>query len=251
MMLVVAPTNIMSIAMIAVSVVVVVMSRVMIVIIFSIFFFTELIGLIPRCFYEYLECRIQMDDEDEEYETENTKYHKKYYLYTDDREKCDYTRNNKRKYEKYDSYEYRSKVEEYHRIVELHSDTDMTYCHSCGKRERFYNSAILKDYKKFCIRETHVQEECKYKISRHDIRNRNKKLLSEYSEEQYIKCNDRERLKYSNHIMCFEKRKKMPETIEYSLESTVYFFAIRPSIGVYHLHYSSFSKRGYKNIEYK
>ena len=51
--------------------------------------------------------------------------------------------------------------------------------------------------------------------------------------------------------MCFEKRKKMSKTIEYSLERTMDFFPFGSPIGVYHFYDRSFSERSYKNIEYK
>ena len=102
----------------------------MIRVVFSIFFLAELIRFIPCCLDEYLECRVQMHDKYKEYETQHTEYDEKYYLYSHDREECDDTRYREGKHEKYDRDYDRTKIEKDHRIVELHRDTDMTYCHT-------------------------------------------------------------------------------------------------------------------------
>lgn len=103
-----------------------------------------------------------MNDKNEEDKTKNSKYYKQYYLYTYDREERHNTRYHKGEHKKYDSYYDRTKIEEDHSIVELHSDTDMAYCHSCRERERLYDSAVLENNKKFRIRKTHIQKKCKY-----------------------------------------------------------------------------------------
>jgi hypothetical protein len=71
-----------------------------------------------------------MYDEDEESEAEYPENHEKYYLHTHDREECEDSRSNKWKQEKDDAHDDRTKIEEYHRIVELESDIDMSDCHT-------------------------------------------------------------------------------------------------------------------------
>lgn len=48
----------------------------MITIVFFVFFFTELIRLIPSCLNEYFQSRVQMDNKNEEHKTQNSKYDK-------------------------------------------------------------------------------------------------------------------------------------------------------------------------------
>ena len=56
---------------------------------------------------------------------------KEYYTHLHDGEKCNHRRYEKWEYEKKERNEDRPEVEEDHRIVEMHRDTDMPHCHSC------------------------------------------------------------------------------------------------------------------------
>ncbi len=109
----------------------IIMMNPMISIIFFIFFFTELICLIPCCLDEYFECRVQMDNKNEEYKTQYSKYNKEYDLYADNRKECHNARYNEWKYKKYDCDNNRTKIEEDHRIIQLYRNTNMSHSHSC------------------------------------------------------------------------------------------------------------------------
>lgn len=170
-----------------------------------IFFFTELVCLIPRCLDKYLKCRVQMYDEYEKYETHNSKYDAEYCL--DNREwceECEYTRYDKRYDEKEDSYDDSSEIEEYHSEVELTRDTDMAQCHTCRESEWYKCSLTLEYDKELGIRKTHIQEECKNKIYSHDNTNRHRVADSEETEKEYIECDNRKRSEYTRDIMYFE-----------------------------------------------
>ena len=132
------------------------MTASMVIIPLFIFFFTRLVRLVPGCLYEDLECRVQVDDHEEKSETDNPKDREEDNLYFCDREKRDNRRNQKGEHEKKYRYDNRPKVEEDHRIVEMESDPDMSYCHACRWREGCDDSLILEYDKEFRIRETHI-----------------------------------------------------------------------------------------------
>ena len=206
-------------------IVIVPMSSVFIIPLF-IFFFTNFIGFIPRCLDKYFECRVQVDDDDEEDKGKDSKYDKESYLHGYNRKPGYNRRNNKRKYEKYHRDDERTKVEEYHRIIELHRYSDMSNCHTCRSRERLDSRLSFKDNKEFCIGKTHIEKKCKKQIYTHSPGNRDEVFFPKQSKEEDVEGNNRKRAKYRNDIMDFKKRKKVAKSIKYSLEAPVSFFSI-------------------------
>ena len=106
----------------------------------------------------------------------------------------------------------------------------MPYGHPSRERETFYHTTIFEYDKKFRIRKAHIQKKGEYEVSSHDIGDRLEVGLSEKTQEEDVKCQDSERSKYGYHIMCFEEREKMPESIENSLKRAVEFGTIRLSV---------------------
>jgi hypothetical protein len=96
--------------------------------------------------------------EDEEREAQYPEDHKKYDLYAHEREEGEYSRCYERKEEKYDPDYDSTKIEKYHRIVELERDRDMSHSHTSREGEALYHSFILEYDEEFRIGETHIQE---------------------------------------------------------------------------------------------
>ena len=145
-----------------------------------------------------------MHDEYEEDETEHPEYDEKEYLHSHDREERDDARYREGKHEKYDRYDDRTEIEKDHRIVELHRDTDMTYCHTSREWETLDHSFAFEDDEVLRIGEAHIQKKWKYQICSHDIANREEVCCREETKKEYICSDDRERTKYCYHIMCFK-----------------------------------------------
>jgi hypothetical protein len=83
----------------------------MIRVIFSILFSAELIRLIPGCFDEYLESRVQMYYHDKKDKANNSEKRKEDDLYFENSKKSENTRYQKRNHEKYCSDDDRTKIE--------------------------------------------------------------------------------------------------------------------------------------------
>ena len=220
-------------------------------IIFAILFLTEHVCLIPGRLDEYLECRIQMDDHEEEGKTDKGEDGKEDRTDFHDREKCDNRRYDKWENEKYESYEYSPKIEEYHRIVEVECDTDMTYCHPSRCGECSDGSFIFEYDKKLRIGEAHIQKKSEDQIGSHDPGNDPEVWLTKESQKEYIECDDSKRSKYRYDIMCFKKWEKVAKSIEESLKSAVRFLTICLAIAVHHLYESSLCERSDHDIEEK
>jgi hypothetical protein len=94
-----------------------------------IFFFTHEICFIPSSFDKYFESRIEMHDDDEEYEGEHSKNEEESNLYRNNSKPRDDGRDYKREYEKEDGNDKGPQIEKNHRVVELHRDANMPNCH--------------------------------------------------------------------------------------------------------------------------
>ena len=220
-------------------------------IIFAILFFTEHVCLIPGRLDEYLECRIQMDDHEEEGETDEWEDREEDRTDFHDREKCDNGWYDEGENEKYESYEYSPKIEEDHRIVEMECDPDMTYRHPSGCWECSDGSLILEYDKKLRIGEAHIQKKSEDQIGSHDPGNDPEVWLTKESQKEYIERDDSKRSKYRYDIVCFKKREKVSKSIEESLKSAMWFLTICLSIAVHHLYESSLCERSDHDIEEK
>lgn len=159
----------------------VVMLMGIVVTIFGIFFLAPDIRLIPGCLDEYLECGVQVNDHDEEYEAEKSENREKYELQSYNAKKCNNARSHEGKYEKEECDDDRPEVEENHRIVELGGDTDVPDCHSCWCWERLSDSFFFEDDEHFRIGKTHIHKKWEYKVAKHDIGNWCEVCRSEYS----------------------------------------------------------------------
>ena len=130
--------------------------------ILGIFLFAELIRFIPSCFDEDFERWVEMNDKDEENETDNTKYYEENHFHRHNGEKGDHTRYYKWKNEEYKGHQNRTKIEEYHRKIQLSGNRYMSYSESGGCGEWHNCMLSLKDDEEFWVCKTHIHEERKY-----------------------------------------------------------------------------------------
>ncbi len=186
---------------VAVSIVVIIMSAMSI---FGIFFLAELVGLIPRCFDEYLKCGIQMNDDDEEYETHYPEYRKEKEFYTHECKEGNNSGCNEWKNKEEDCDKNCPQIEENHGEVELHRDSYIPDRHSSWCRECCYCSFPLEDNEELRIGETHIQKKWEYEVHEHDIWYWCKIFLPKYAEKKYVERNDGKWTEYGDHIMCLE-----------------------------------------------
>lgn len=108
------------------------MSVVMIVIMshLTVFFFTQLVCLVPCCLDKYLKCRVEVYNEYEEYESNDTEYSQKEELHRYNREECNNSRDRKRDNEEDECYNNGTEIEKYHREVESTRNVNVSECHA-------------------------------------------------------------------------------------------------------------------------
>ena len=218
----------------------------------SIFFFTELVCLIPCCLDEYLKCWVQVYYEYEEYETHNSKYNTEYCL--DNRkwsEECKDTWYDEWDNEKNNRHDNRPHIEKDHSEVELTRDANMTECHTCWESERHKCGLAFEYDEELGICKTHIQKESKDQIDSHDDTNWHRIAYSEETQKENIECDNREWTEYSGDIVYFEYWEEVPESIEESLYCSMWFFTIALAIAVYHLYNSTVGYWFKESIEYE
>ncbi len=217
----------------------------------TVFFFAELICLVPCRLDKYLQCRVQVYDEYKEDECDDGEYDQEKYLHRDDGKERDDGRYREWDHEEYESDHDRAEVEQYHREVELARDGDMAECHTSRLTEGNYCRLMLEYDKKLRIRETHVQKEGEYEIYTHDDTDGWGILYAKKSKKQYIERDDRERTEHSSDVVHFEYREEVSESIEESLYRTVCSFSVRFAISVDHLDDPTVGYRFEYHIEYE
>ena len=78
----------------------------------------------------------------------------------------------------------------------------------------------------FGIGKTNIDTECKDEIHHHHTANHYDKIFAKYTEEEYIKGDDREWSKYRCHIMYLKYGEKMSESIKESLPGSSILFSL-------------------------
>ena len=111
-------------------------------------FLAENIGLIPSGFNKDLKSRVEMYNDDKEYETDDGKYREKEHL---DRKKCKEcynTRENEGENEKDKGNNNGTEIEKNHRKVEFASDMYIAHSETSGGSKRCKSAIVFKDDKK-------------------------------------------------------------------------------------------------------
>lgn len=217
----------------------------------TIFFFTQLVCLVPCCLDKYLKCRVEVYNEYEEYESNDTEYSQKEELHRYNREECNNSRDRKRDNEEDECYNNGTEIEKYHREVESTRNINVSECHASRESKWDERGLVFEYDKELRICKTHVQKEGKDKVDSHDDTDGARISDSEETEEEYIESDDREWLEYSSDIVYLEYREKVSEPVKESLYGSMCFFSTSLPVGIDHLDNSTIRDRLEYHIEEK
>jgi hypothetical protein len=146
-----------------------------------------------------------MHDKYKKYDTDREKCNEKEELESGDREKSNGTRYDKWENEKYTSGYHGAEIEEYHRKIESPRDSNVANSESSRCRQCLSGWLVLEYDKKIGIRKTHIDDKCKNEIESHDDGYWDRIGNSEYTQEEYIKSDDRKWTKYGGEIVEFKE----------------------------------------------